>query len=603
MDSESASRKTRTREIVSKAEFGSDVAVDLIKALGIEYVAFNPGATFRGLHDSIVNYGGNTSPEVIQCTHEEIAVAIAHGYAKATGKPMLTIAHNIVGLLHASMAIFNAWCDRAPMMVLGGTGPNDTTTRRPWIDWIHTGLIQGNLVRDYVKWDDQPASVASVPESLIRGYQVATTEPKAPVYINFDATIQDERLTEPFVLPDVSRYAQPSKLQADPAALDEIAGWLVEADSPVILVELMGRNPEMMPVLVELAELVGCPVLDRAGRMNFPSTHPLDVSGDNVAYLSNADFILGLDINDLYGNLTRRDGETLKSSTFVRPDVKIAHIWLGDLLIRSLVNDFQRIQETDLSVLADTSLALPDLLERCRRRLTGDGAAENRIDARAKVTAKRHAELRRGFQEAAASHAAEVPIHPAHLANETWEVLKDEEWVLVSGMLGGWPRKLWAWEEQNCYLGTGSGGGLGYGLGATMGASLGLRGTGKIAVTFESDGDFLFTPSALWTAAHHKIPSLTIMYNNRSYYNSEEHGGAVARHRKRPVENAGIGTVIRDPDVDFAAQARAYGLWGEGPIEDPAEVRPAIERALKVVREEGRLALVDVVCGNEDRGR
>src|SRR4029453_5854916 len=147
-----------------QAEWGSDVVVDLLKAFEIEYVAINPGATFRGLHDSLVNYGGKQPPEIIPCTHEEIAVALAHGYARAKGKPMGAAVHNVVGLQHASMAIYNAWADRVPLIVMGGPGPMDTGNRRPWIDWVDTALVQGNLVRDFVKWDDQPASVEAVPD-------------------------------------------------------------------------------------------------------------------------------------------------------------------------------------------------------------------------------------------------------------------------------------------------------------------------------------------------------------------------------------------------------------------------------------------------------
>ena len=278
-----AARKSSAE--LSAAEYGSDVIVDLIKALGFEYCVFNPGESFHPIHDSLVNYGGNAHPEVIAVTHEEIGVAMAHVYAKATGKPMLTITHNIVGLLHASMAIFNAWCDRVPVMVMGGTGPMDTTTRAPWIQWLHTALVQGNLVRDFVKWDDQPASLASVPESLIRAYQVATSDPMAPVYVNIDATIQHEKLAEPYPLPNVERYAQPTRLQADYGALAQIADWLVAAESPVILVDFMGRHHESVPIFVELAELVACPVVDKAGRMNIPSNHPLDVTGADYDYL------------------------------------------------------------------------------------------------------------------------------------------------------------------------------------------------------------------------------------------------------------------------------------------------------------------------------
>ncbi|HEY4911391.1 MAG TPA: thiamine pyrophosphate-binding protein, partial [Methylomirabilota bacterium] len=186
--------------------YGSDLVVELLHAVGIEHVAINPGATFRGLHDSLVNYAGTRGPELVLTTHEEIAVALAHGYAKAKGKPMAAVVHDIVGLQHASMAIFNAFCDHVPILVLGATGPMDTTRRRPWIDWIHTALVQGTQVRDYVKLDDQPASVGAIPEAFLRAWRLARTEPQGPVYLCLDAALQEEALERPVPLPDVARF-------------------------------------------------------------------------------------------------------------------------------------------------------------------------------------------------------------------------------------------------------------------------------------------------------------------------------------------------------------------------------------------------------------
>ena len=244
------------RQDLPQPEFGSDIVVNLLRAFGIEYAAINPGATFRGIHDSLVNYGGNQHPELILCCHEEIAVSLAHGYAKAAGKPMAAVVHNIVGLQHASMAIFNAFCDRAPILVLGGTGPMDTTRRRPWIDWIHTALVQGNLVRDYVKWDDQPASVAAIPEAFARAYRIAMTEPKGPVYLCFDAELQEGRLDKPIPLPDPARFAPASPPQADSRVLEEAARLLCEAEAPVILVESLVPYPRTLAALQQLAELL-----------------------------------------------------------------------------------------------------------------------------------------------------------------------------------------------------------------------------------------------------------------------------------------------------------------------------------------------------------
>src|SRR5437773_3467571 len=235
-----------------RAEWGSDVVVDLLKAFEIEYIAINPGATFRGLHDSLVNYGGNHAPEIILCNHEEIAVALAHGYARAKGKPMAAAVHNVVGLQHASMAIYNAWADRLPVIVLGGTGPMDSANRRPWIDWIHTANVQGNLVRDFTKWDDQPASVAAIPESILRAYRTAVTEPAGPVYVCFDVDLQEQELPQPFDLPDVARYRPAAPQAPDPGALREAARLLVGAELPLVFADRVGRNPEAVRALVEL---------------------------------------------------------------------------------------------------------------------------------------------------------------------------------------------------------------------------------------------------------------------------------------------------------------------------------------------------------------
>ncbi|MER3460897.1 MAG: hypothetical protein C4303_07265, partial [candidate division GAL15 bacterium] len=209
-----------------RMEYGSDLIVELMRRCGVDYAALNPGATFRGIHDSLVNYAGNRAPELVLCTHEEIAVAVAHGYAKAAHRPMVALVHDVVGLQHASMAIFNAWCDREPVLVVGGTGPMDAAQRRPWIDWVHTAHLQANLIRDYVKWDDQPASLAAIPESFFRAYRLATQEPQGPVYLCYDAALQEARLEQPVEIPDPQRYLQTTRLAPEEDAVEQLAWWL-----------------------------------------------------------------------------------------------------------------------------------------------------------------------------------------------------------------------------------------------------------------------------------------------------------------------------------------------------------------------------------------
>ena len=574
--------------------YGSDLIVDVLRALDIEYAALNPGATFRGLHDSLVNYGGNTRPGIIQCCHEEIAVAIAHGYAKAAGKPMAAILHNVVGLQHGSMAIFNAWCDRAPVLLLGGTGPMAVEKRRPWIDWIHTALVQGQAVRDYVKWDDQPASLPSIPEAIVRGYRIAMTEPQGPVYLCFDAELQEMPLEERIPVPDVDRFAPPSPIAADPAALDRAATLLRNAERPVIVADYLGRTPAAVPALVRLAELLAAPVIDLGGRFNFPSTHPLDLTAAAAELLPTADVVLALDVIDLHGALARTDRLTRKSEPIVRESARIVHITLSELGIRSWVTGYQRLVPVDLPILADTALALPALVARLDGLAAESGRRRTRLD---ELRAK-HDAVRRAVRARCEASWDDRPIAPSRLTAEVWEALRGEDWVLAGGA-DAWVRDLWEWTQPHQYLGHSGGAGLGYCAGASIGAALAHQGSEKVCVDLQADGDLLYTPSAIWTAAHHRIPLLFVMYNNRSYFNDEHHQALVAKARQRSVENRVVGIRIEDPPVDFAGMARAFGAHGEGPIEDPSLIGPAVRRALRAVKDERRPALVDVVIRPE----
>ena len=577
-------------------QYGSDVVVDLMKAFDIEYAAFNPGATFRGIHDSIVNYGGNYKPEVIFCHHEEISVAIAHGYAKAKNKPMIAITHNMVGLQHASMAIFNAYIDRVPIMVLGGTGPMNSKRRRPRIDWIHTALVQGNQVRDYVKWDDQPYSLADVPDSFIRGYRIATTDPMAPIYINYDADIQEDALTAAMEIPDVTRYAAPAPTQANPEALRRAAEMLVSAQTPLIVADQLGRNPKAVTALVELAELLAIPVVDKGARFNFPSVHPLDATDGARDILQKADVILALDVGDLFGSLTTVSKQTRNSEYVTSSSVKIISVSMNDMLIHSWANDYQALQAVDVPMTADTAVAIPELTRLCRELLGNDAKKKSAIETRQKELADKHRTRRAKWRADAEAKGSQKDISTAWLALGVGEAIRREPWVLVNGTSNGWTRRLWDFTKPNQSLGGSGGAGLGYGPGASIGAALALKGSGNIAVAIQSDGDMLMTSSALWTAAKHRIPLLMVMHNNQSYYNSEEHGIEVAKFRNRPVENAGIGTHVDDPEIDFATMARSFGVSGEGPVRNPADLQPAIERGLKYVREKQLPYLVDVIA-------
>src|SRR5215212_11366241 len=358
----------------SRAEYGSDVVVEMLRALGVKYAAANPGASWRGLHDSLVNFGEG-GPEMLLACHEEIAVAMAHGYAQASGDLMAAIVHDIVGLQHASMAIFNAWCDRVPLMVLGGTGPMDSRQRRPWIDWVHTALVQGEQVRDYVKWDDQPASVEAVPESLLRAYRIAMTEPRGPVYVCLDAGVQEERITTPIKLPDPAQYQPAAPPAPNPEALREAARLLVGADFPVIVAESVGRNPSALPDLTQLSQLLGAAIIDRGARFNVPTTHPLDLTLDFGRALREADVILALDVDDLEATFSEVGRDRSDAEPPLRAGAKVVSISLTDYVTQSWVVDIGRIFPIDLAMTGNTAVALPLLLEECRRAIEADSSS------------------------------------------------------------------------------------------------------------------------------------------------------------------------------------------------------------------------------------
>jgi acetolactate synthase I/II/III large subunit len=576
----------------SRGLYGSDLMVEVLRALGIRYIALNPGASYRGLHDSLVNFGLGEPPEIILCTHEEIAVALANGYTRTTGEPMATGLHNVVGLLHASMAIFNAWCDRTPMLNLGGGGPQDATLRRS-TDWVHTALVQGNLVRDFVKYDDQPYSLESVPESLLRAYRIATTEPTGPVYVCLDADLQEQRISSPLLVPDARLYRAPAAPAPNPEALREAAHLLVNAAWPVIIAGEVGRTPQALAPLRELAETLAAPVIDADGRFAFPNTHPLDLTTAREQTLRPADVVLALDVPSLGVPLgpSVRERETLQLT--VRPETKMIHITLLEGERQSFVSDTMWLLPVAVPIAADTAIALPQLLTLCRTQLGLHADTAPRIEGRRARVAAMRAEARKRSQVWIEQNWQQQPISSARLYGELNSRLRGKSWALVHAHGRRWREVLEVTEAAHG-LGGGRGAGVGYGLPASIGAALGYKGSGRLCVSVVGDGDFLMTSNALWTAARYSIPLLILVFNNRSYYNDEEHQERMAVRRERPVENKGIGVQIKDPAPDLAAMARALSVEGFGPITEPDQLGPMLDRAIEVVLG-GKPAVVDVV--------
>jgi acetolactate synthase-1/2/3 large subunit len=566
-------------------KFGSDVMVDAIQACGFKYVSLNPGSSYRGLHDSLVNYGGNV-PEIITCNHEKLAVGVAHGYAKASGEPAACILHNIVGLLQGTMGIYYAWLDRAPVMVFGGAGPMAYDRRRPNIDWIHTANIQGNVVRDYTKWDDQPASIASVPESVMRGLRISTAAPQGPVYIALDAALQEDELTEDIPLPNWDRLKTPSKIGPDPAALRTLAERLCASERPVIVTSYAGRDPNAFGQLVELAELVGIGVVDTGWRLNFPNRHPYAVVGSDV--VTEADCVLFVDVKDMGKWTQTLDRTTREINSQIQPDATILDVGFNEIGIGAWSHDHAQLHETDIQVTADTSVALPLLLDLCRELNTDPREGwRKRLEEIHDATWK-------GWAAEAQRDAGLSPVSTSRLASEVWEVVSQYDWVLTAGTSSGWAPKIWDFDRP--YRHPGASLGTATQIGISIGVALAHKGTGRLVVDLQPDGDLMFDLGALWIAAYHKIPMLAVMFNNRAYYNDWEHQERIARARGTDVERAYIGMELGKPAPDFGMAARSMGWHGEGPIDDPEQVRAAVQRAAEVVLNEGRPALVDIVC-------
>jgi thiamine pyrophosphate-dependent acetolactate synthase large subunit-like protein len=574
----------------SHAEYGSDIVVEMLRAMGVEYYAANPGASWRGLHDSLVNFGEG-GPEMLLACHEEIAVAMAHGYAQASGKLMAAIVHDIVGLQHASMAIFNAWCDRVPLLVLGGTGPMDTRQRRPWIDWVHTALVQGEQVRDYVKWDDQPASVEAIPESLLRAYRIAMTEPRGPVYVCLDAGLQEEQISTPLRLPDPAQYQPAAPPGPNPEALREAARLLVGAELPVIVAESVGRNPAALPALSQLSEVLGAAIIDRGARFNVPTTHPLDLTLDSGRVLREADVILALDVDDLEATFSEVGRDRSDADPPLRAGAKVISISLTDYVPQRWVVDIGRIFPIDLAMTANTAVALPLLVDECRRAAEADSSSASRVDARRSSLQRRKGDAVASVLARAEQGWGSQPISTLRMSGELWEAARELPSTRVNGRAMN--RAQWTLTEPVHYLGgAGGGGGVGFSAGGAMGAAVALR--DRICISVMGDGDLLYTPSALWSAAHHQIPVLMVIHNNRAYFQDEGHQAHMAEMRGRPVENRMIGIEITQPNTDFATLAKAFDVEAWGPIEHPDQLGPALKEALKAVQE-GRPALVDVV--------
>ena len=568
-------------EVMTEDNPGSDFMVDVIKALGFEYIAANPGSSFRCLHESLINYGKNSAPELLTCCHEESSIAIADGYFRVEGKPMAAMVHGTVGLQHASMNVYNAFVARVPVFIIAGN-TIDATQRRPGVEWNHSVQDAAAMVRDYIKWDDLPISLNHFAESAIRAYKIAMTLPTAPVLLVADSDLQEAPIKDRSKL-NIPKLTLTRPPTGDSGAVAEVAKMLVAAENPVILSGRAARTPEGVKLLVELAETIQAPV--QGETRNFPSRHPLG-GGGNVR---TADVILGLQMDDFWGTVHNyRDQQERSYTSITKAGTKLISISSWDLYTKSNYQDFQRYPEVDIAIAADAEATLPSLIEACKKLITAD--RRRVLDERGKKLATASEQgLQRARAEATYGWDAS-PVSTGRVWAELWDAVRTKDFSVVSGNA---PR-FWNIDKFSQTIGGGGAAAVGSGLPTAIGAALANKKHGRLSIGFQNDGDMMYAPGALWTAAHHKIPVLLVMNNNRAYHQEVMHIQRMANRHQRGIINANIGTKLENPYIDFASLAKSLGWYAEGPITDPKDLSAALRRGIERV-EKGEPALIDVV--------
>ena len=562
--------------------WGSDVIVEQLSRLDLSYVALVPGSSYRGLHDSIVNFGGNVRPQLLMALHEEHAISIAHGYAKVTERPMAAALHANVGLMHATMAIYNAFCDRVPMLVLGATGPIDAAKRRPWIDHIHTAQDQGALIRHFVKFDDQPHSVHAAMMSLIRAKLMTETKPSAPVYVCLDVHLQEQKIDpHSSEFPDTQRYIKSPSYGPANNDVERVIRILNNSDRPLFLIGRVNRSRRYRNQLVELSEFYEARVLtDLKQASAFPTNHSLHpcapgvfLSPEASSLIKSADVIVSFEFVDLAGCFQAAHGYGTE------PRSKIVHISLDSSLHNGWSKDHFNLPPVDISISADADTFLEALLDYSRHHA---------------LRRSRWADIGSVPKSVAKSGVdAGESIFIDDLASSLYSVIDPNECCIVRVPLS-WKGLDLKSTHPLAYLGQDGGAGIGSVPGQAVGAALALKGTPYMPIAILGDGDYLMGSSALWTAAHYELPLLVIVANNASFYNDEVHQERVAEARGRPVENKWIGMRIEDPLPDLGMNARSLGATTVGDLAtEKHELESVLRNAVKQVRE-GKVVLVDV---------
>ena len=563
--------------------YGSDVIVEWLVELGVRHVALNPGATIRGLHESLVR---EPQLDTVLCLHEEVAVGMAHGFWKTTGEPMAVFLHDLVGIQHASMALFNATVDRAAMLVLGGAGPADERDRRPWLDWIHYSTRHDAAVHDVVKATGQPASLLGVRDGLVRGMRTTLSSPQGPVFLGIDTGIQ-EQVADSTVAWEPGTATAGTLVTATATEVERVASLLISAQHPVIVVDRPVR--EGARAALAIAERLGAAVIDLGGGFSFPTDHWAYQTDSRREQLALADVVLVVEARDPVWALAEVDTGTRQITWLTAKDPVVVTVGTASLLNIPGV-EVEQLLPTAIPVVGEAG----DFLARVASVLARE-TTEARPERTDRLRAA-HGRARTASHTALAATPTDGPVHPARLVDALGRALAGHDWLLANGIVQGWPARLLDIGLQHPFLGRSAGEGLGYGMPASLGVALAHRESNRLVVNIQSDGDLMYTASALWTAAHHRLPLLTVMYDNGTYGKDELHQRELATLRGRPLDTTHIAIRLDDPAIDFAGLARAQGVHGIGPIENPSDLDTALSSAVRIVVDERRPVLVHVRC-------
>jgi acetolactate synthase-1/2/3 large subunit len=497
------------------------------------------------------------------------------------------------------MGIYYAYLDRAPVFIIGATGPMAEPKRRPFIDWIHTANGQGEAIRNFVKWDYQPTTVDAVPGAFARAYSVMMTARQGPVYMVYDAGLQEAELDHNVAMPPPGAIDAPVPPAADPGALEKAADTLAAANRVAIIADFAARPPHGWKHVVELAETLGASVWDVGSRLNFPSDHRLNLTLDPDGCYQDVDVVLTLDIADFEKPTHVRDIATRTVISKVQPNATWIDIGFTDIEISKWSMDYARTYYAQQRMTADPVTAVPQLTRLLKERIAKTTGLAAKIANRTEDLSKRHAENRAKWRKQAEEHWDSRPMTVPRLASEVWDAIKGEDWVLTAGDLGTWGHKLWNFDRPYCHAGRELGTGTQIGL--SLGVALANKGTGRLVVDLQPDGDLMFDAGALWIAAKYKIPMLVVMFNNRAYYNDWNHQLVLARTRGTDPTRAHIGMDLYGPDPDFAGLAKSMGWYAEGPFENGDDLKGALKRAIEQVKQ-GKPALIDAVCDRRNHG-